>query len=159
MEYTEILNLFLENMKKVFYPEDWIELDLSFSKSELFTMLMIDRHGEVIMSQIAEYTNIPMSTATGMVDRLVRNGYLKRERSESDRRIVVIKLTESGKSLISQMKKVALEYIKLVYDSLDEEERFLLTKVFMKVVDIISRKNLQSTEIKKEDQIRKIEIE
>lgn len=159
MDYNEIFNLFLENMKKIFYPEDWIELDLSFSKSELFTMLMIDRHGEVIMSQVAEYTNIPMSTATGMVDRLVRNGYLKRERSDSDRRIVVIKLTDSGKSLISHMKKIAMEYIKLVYDSLEEEERFLVTKVFMKVLDIINKKNLQSTETEKEDQIRKIEIE
>ena len=99
MNFDDLYDLFLGNIKKIFYPQDWIDLDLSFSKSELLTILYLDRYEGIIMSQIAEYINVSMSTATGIVERLVNKGYLQRERSESDRRIVVIQLTDKGKSL------------------------------------------------------------
>ena len=35
-------------------------------------MLFVDRYEEIIMSRIAEYINVPMSTATGIVERLVK---------------------------------------------------------------------------------------
>lgn len=160
MNYEEILYYFIDNIKKVFYPEEWIDLDLSFSKSELFAILLIDRHGEITMSQIADYVNVPMSTATGIVDRLVKNGYLKRERSDSDRRVVVIKLTDKGKVLIDELKGTVSEYIKLVYDSLTDDERLLLMKVFTKMVDILNKKRVpQEDENTASNKLKKIDIE
>ncbi|MFZ5986197.1 MAG: MarR family winged helix-turn-helix transcriptional regulator [Bacillota bacterium] len=160
MNHNELLDFFIDNLKKFFYPEEWINLDLSFSKSELFTMLLIEKHGEIIMSQIADYTGVPMSTATGVVDRLVKHGYLIRERSESDRRIVVIKLTAKGKGLVDELKSTAMNYIKLIYDSLTDEERLLLGKIFTKVMRVFNEKNLHDGEEEEEaNKVKKIEIE
>ncbi|MCX7922853.1 MAG: MarR family transcriptional regulator [Clostridia bacterium] len=160
LDYTALTDLFFDNIKKLFYPEEWITLDLTLSKSEIFTMLLTDRHGEVIMSQLAEHIGVPMSTATGVVERLVKAGYIKRERSESDRRIVVIKLTDNGQELVDKLKSNIYEYLQLIYDALTEEERQLLGKIFFKVFDILNERMIGKTnESDEKKQIRKIEID
>lgn len=160
MGYDEILDLVFNNLKNLFYPEEWLELDLSFSKSELFALLLVDRHGEIIMSQVADFINVPMSTATGIAERLVKKGYLKRERSESDRRIVVVKLTENGKELISSLRNTAIDYIGLINESLTDEERQVLIKVFLKVIQIVEQKQTgNKNEDKEENRIKHIKID
>ncbi len=159
-DYTELMTFFINNFKKLFSPEDWIGLDLSFSKSELFVLLLVENRGEVIMSQVAEFTNTPMSTATGIVDRLVKNKYLERERSENDRRIVVIRLTESGKSIVNKLKEIVTSYIKVIDASLTDEERTVLIKVIMKVFDVLNKRDtLQNNEVTERSKIKKIDIE
>lgn len=34
MNFEGFYDLLLDNLKKLLYPQDWIDLDLSFSKSE-----------------------------------------------------------------------------------------------------------------------------
>ena len=139
LEPEQILDMALDTIKKILYPEEWISLDLAFSKSELFTLFLVDRHGEIIMSQIAEYINASMSTANGIVERLVKNGYLQRDRSDTDRRIVLIRPTPQGKKVVAQLKGTILEYIRLLDASLDEEERRLILKILAKVGDILAQ--------------------
>lgn len=158
-EYENIVDLMLENFKKFLYPQEWISLDLEFSKSEIFTMLLVAKHGEIIMSQIADYINVPMSTANGIVERLVKSGHLTRDRSETDRRIVIIRLTEKGKKLVHQLKSTVLEYIGFIYDSLDDEERKLIYKIFQKIVGILDQKGLKNPEDSQRNQLKKITIE
>jgi DNA-binding MarR family transcriptional regulator len=153
------LNILMNNLRKLFYPEEWINIDMSISKSELFTMLLVDQNREIIMSQIADYINVPMSTATGIVDRLVKNGYLKRERSDSDRRVVVIMLTEKGKNLVNELKALIFKYINLINDELTDEERQLIFKLFNKIINILSRRDDQRETDEQKSTIKKIEIE
>lgn len=157
---NDFFNMIIDNMQKIFYPEEWIDLDMKLSKSELFAMLIVERYDEVIMSKIADNINVSMSTATGIVDRLVKNGYLKRERSEQDRRVVVIKLTDKGKKVIDDLKNIILKYINTFSYSLTDEEKMLLQKIFFKMVKMINEenndKNKEDNENKK---IKKINIE
>src|SRR5690554_617089 len=120
MNFEGFYDLLLDNLKKLLYPQDWIDLDLSFSKSELLALLFVDRYEEIIMSRIAEYINVPMSTATGIVERLVKKGYLQRKRSEADRRIVVVTPTDKGKNLINEIKEVTFHYYRAVTERSEE---------------------------------------
>jgi DNA-binding MarR family transcriptional regulator len=79
VELQKIFDLVLDNMHKVFFPEELIRLDLTISKTELLTMLVVDRYGEVIMSEIANHLNAPLSTTTALVNRLVMNATAKGE--------------------------------------------------------------------------------
>ncbi|HBX23324.1 MAG TPA: TrmB family transcriptional regulator [Desulfotomaculum sp.] len=155
---TKLLDFFLDNLRKVFYPEEWIELDLELSKSQLLAMLIIDRHGELIMSQIADYLNIPLSTTTGLVNRLVKSGYLRRERSESDRRIVAIQLTETGKTLVVNIKETINQYVERIDRLLSDEERETLMHIFVKVIEALNKEKQDDT-AEVESNINKIEIE
>lgn len=159
-DLDNIVDLLIDNIKKLFFPNEWINMDLKFSKTELFAMLLLDRNKEVTMTELVEYINSPMSTATGIVDRLVKNGYLSRNRSETDRRIVVLKLTESGSHIIKDLKNVISKYLKLIVDDLTEEEKQFLMDIVFKIMNKLQTEmttNISSD--KDKSTIKKIDIE
>lgn len=159
-DLDNIVDLLIDNIKKLFFPNEWINMDLKFSKTELFAMLLLDRNKEVTMTELVEYINSPMSTATGIVDRLVKNGYLSRNRSETDRRIVVLKLTESGAQIIKDLKTLISKYLKLIVDDLTEEEKQFLMGIVFKIMNKLQTEmtaNISSD--KDKATIKKIDIE
>lgn len=158
MKEKPLLNFLIDNLQKVLYPEDWIKVDLTLSKTELLTLLIVDRNGEIIMSQIADYIRVPLSTATGIVDRLVKNGYLKRERSESDRRIVSIQLTEKGTTILQDFKESLAEYVDRIDQVLTDEERRLLFNLFLKITKVLDQGNTEDKKVEK-PQVQSIPIE
>ena len=160
LEFHDLFDLFFSNIKKLFYPAEWLSLDFSFSKTEILALMIIDRCEELIMSQLADYIKNPMSTATGIIDRLVKNGYIERERSDTDRRIVVIRLSDNGKELIGRLKNTLMDFLNLLYGSLTEEEQQMLIRILLKIVEIINKQNEQAELVSVEtDKVRKIEIE
>jgi DNA-binding PadR family transcriptional regulator len=53
-----------------------------------------------------ENNNINYQNVYRLVQRLVKKGYLIRERSDSDRKIVVIRLTDSGEGIMYEFKNM-----------------------------------------------------
>ena len=64
--------------------------------------------------ELANITLIPAPSLVGVIDRLGNNGLVERQRSETDRRVVYIRVTDSGQDL---EKKVRPEVVR-VYDEL-----------------------------------------
>lgn len=157
----QLLDFMLKHFRTLMFPEEWIELDLALSKSELFAMLLLDRQDDMPMSQIAEQAGVPMSTATGIINRLVQHGFIHRGTSESDRRVVVIRLTEQGRELVLQFKSRVSEYLQVIERALTPEERGQLfaiaTKVVSEIRSIAAASN-PSTENER-PQLKKIQIE
>ena len=56
------------------------------------------------MSTVARELNVTVGTLTIAVNNLVKKGYIQRMRSQEDRRVVLISLTEQGKKLITIIK-------------------------------------------------------
>ena len=159
MDYNKIYDTVFDTFKKLLYPEEWINIDQTLSKSELFTLLQVERNGEIIMSQIADYINISMSTATGIVERLVKQGFIERNRNDSDRRIVTIRLTAEGKILAENIKSKIFGVAKLLLDSMTEEEQEILFRIFTKVTNVFSTMNFSEVEDEEGSVIKKIQIE
>lgn len=159
LDLENMLDLFLDNVKKLFFPEEWLELDLKFSKYELFTILLLNRRQETTMTELVEYINSPMSTATGIVDRLVKSGYVKRERSETDRRIVILSLTEEGTQLVQKLKDLISKYLNLVLEDLTEEEKKFMTGIAFKVMNKLQQSMTAPASMEYEEHIKKIDIE
>lgn len=62
---------------------------------------------------------------TGVVDRLVRQGWVERRRSETDRRVVLVTITDSGKAMIEALHKQFMAMGSALHeDSSDEELDF-----------------------------------
>jgi DNA-binding MarR family transcriptional regulator len=160
MDYEYFTDLLLNNLKKLFFPEGWLSYDLKFSKTEIFSLLLIEKKKEIIMTELAEYIHSPMSTATGIINRLVKKGYIVRERSELDRRIVVLKLTEKGIEEIQRLKELISEYMNKVAEKLTREEIQFLAQIAGKILSILSEEfEAQPINQNDEDAVRKIEID
>jgi DNA-binding MarR family transcriptional regulator len=158
MELDEIIDLFFDNIKHLFFPENWLQLDLKFSKSEIFSLLLIEKRHDITMTELADYINSPMSTSNGIIERLVKKGYVVRDRSESDRRIVVLRLTGEGEKLITGFKELVSGYLKMALETISEEEVKVLADIILKVVRAMQQK-LGSGETPETREIRKIAIE
>jgi len=155
-----IIDLFIDNLKKLFFPEEWIELDMKLSKTEIFSILYLDKRKEITMTELVEYINVPMSTATGIVDRLVRKGYIARERSETDRRIVVLRLTDEGLRLIQNLKDLIYKYLDMILTDLTDEEKQFLARIALKIVHNLGNQlEPKKPETQDKNQVKKIHIE
>ena len=56
------------------------------------------------MSNIAKMMGHSTAAATGMVDKLQELGHLKRYTAAADRRKIMVRITEQGRSLVAQMR-------------------------------------------------------
>jgi DNA-binding MarR family transcriptional regulator len=66
---------------------------------EIAAMTYIGGRNEPMVSQLAAHLGVAMTTASALVDRLVRQGIVRRTRSEQDRRTVLLSLTPEGKAI------------------------------------------------------------
>lgn len=143
--YENMSDLFLNLLKKYIFPDDSIKLDLKFSKSEFFTMMLIDKKVEITMTELSEYINSPLNTATGIVDRLVKSGYIKRDRSETDRRVVLIQFTEKGSDEVKKVKELISKYFNIILKDLTAKEKMFLFSILLKVMNNLQNDNPVST--------------
>lgn len=84
------------------FPDD-------LSPPQIHMMMTIKMMAECTISELAESLNVSAPSASAMVDRLVEKDALIRERSQKDRRVVVVQLSESARSQIEHMEKAMLE--------------------------------------------------
>lgn len=151
---------FIDQCKLLFFPEQWNNTFLDYSKNEVFALFFVYRKGSANMTEIADYIGVPLNTATGIISRLEKRGVIRRERDVVDKRVVTIGISEAGKDFLSGQMKELERYYELFMESVTKEEKVLLIKIAGKFLDIVSRdladKN-QPQETKKT--IRKIIIE
>ncbi|NLI12931.1 MarR family winged helix-turn-helix transcriptional regulator [Pelotomaculum propionicicum] len=128
----ELYEYVLDNIQKVVFPEELIRLKLSLSVFELIALMMSEKYQTVTMSSLAQGMSVPMSTATGIVDRMVKKGLLERGRSEEDRRVVTISLSASGKELIDEFKGH-------IYSVLDRVRSLLTVEEFETALELLRK--------------------
>ncbi len=97
-------------------------LRLGVSTSNLHLMSMLERHGELAMSRIAEALDVSVSTATGLVDRMEERGLVERARDGVDRRVVLVRLTDGGRRALAEIDVYRDEALKRIVDQLDERQ-------------------------------------
>ncbi|MSP25838.1 MAG: MarR family transcriptional regulator [Myxococcales bacterium] len=94
---------------------------------QLTVVKMLEQLGSLSLSSLSEQLRAQNSTVTGIVDRMLREELVVRERSEDDRRIVLIRLSEKGTKLAQQIQIEPMEIFREGLDALprkDAEELF-----------------------------------
>jgi len=91
------------------------------------------RRRSCIMSDIANLLSVSMSGATGLVDRMIKNRLLKRNRSKKDRRIVEITITPRGKKVARSVMQQQYKMIKKMFGKISRDERRKYLNILKKV--------------------------
>ena len=104
--------------------------------SQFATLSRIPRQG-VSLTELAEISSADLATVSGVVERLAKSGLVQRERSKTDRRVVVVTLTERGRTVLDAITplhqeavakvlgKMAPERLAHLCEILDEVERLI----------------------------------
>jgi DNA-binding MarR family transcriptional regulator len=85
---------------------------------QLTVIKMLDTQGDLSLSSLSERIRAQNSTVTGIIDRMEREGLVVRARSQSDRRRVLIALTDKGRQLASQIEVEPLQIFRQALGSL-----------------------------------------
>ena len=83
---------------------------------------VLNKRGELPMSEIGRLVYISKSNMTSLIDKLVEDGLAERLPDENDRRVINIALTDKGKDLLKNWRKHANNEIKNNLSTLTDED-------------------------------------
>ena len=81
--------------------DDWFTVELTMP--QLRALFALRRHGDSRMGIVANQLGTSLSTATGVIDRLVERGLVERWQDPADRRSNVCRLTPEGVDLAERL--------------------------------------------------------
>ncbi|MDR0199796.1 MAG: MarR family transcriptional regulator [Streptococcaceae bacterium] len=131
MEVKEINHLLTSIFNNVLIIEENKLKNSNFPDVTLKEMHTIDAVGEDearTPSQVAKSLMLSTSTITISLNNLEKKGYIERTRSDSDRRVVYISLTEKGKLVYKSHKSFHERMIERFVHDLKEEEVAVMAK-------------------------------
>jgi DNA-binding MarR family transcriptional regulator len=92
------------------------------SVTQLHVVSLIDRHGEMPMSRLAEVLDVSLSNATGLVDRIEERGFVERVRVPDDRRVVLVRVTDAGRRMLAEVEVLKDDLLAAVLERLSARE-------------------------------------
>ena len=106
--------------------------------NEIHVIEVIGDEGHKSMTQIAKALDVTTGTLTISVNSLVRKGMVSRVRSEEDRRVVLVSLTDAGRELNLRHTHFHEKMIDEITKDLNEEEQQTLAGALVKLNDFFS---------------------
>ncbi len=91
--------------------------------------------GVCMMRELAEYLLVAVNTITSIVDKLEEKRFVRRERDDSDRRIVMVRLTDRGNEAYLGIMDKRLSSCRTLLTPLNEDEQ----DIFMVLIRKIAR--------------------
>ena len=122
-------------------PTEWLSSDLTVA--QLRVLLVLHTEGPSRMSSIASTLNIALSTATGIVDNMVKKALVEREDDPQDRRLVICKLSPQGQEIINRLWTSGQFKLEKLLDGLTLEQLGKAAEVTEMLYDNVSQKSLQ----------------
>jgi len=105
--------------------------DISFPEVHVIEFLG-DRRA-CMMRELAEYLLVAVNTVTSIVDKLEQKKLVRRERDETDRRIVMAQLTELGLEAYQGILTARLNACRTMLAPLNEDEQDIFMVLMRKI--------------------------
>ena len=115
--------------------------DINITRSQMgilmYTQISECKGIEVNQVHIEKEFNLKNPTVTGILNRLEEKGYIKRVKSEKDKRYKKLALTDSGIEILNKGKSKAEENEQKLLKTLTNDEIKELKKILTKIVNNI----------------------
>ena len=85
------------------------------------------------MSMIAKELAVTIGTLTISINSLVRKGYVIKERSQKDKRVVFVNLSSKGEAAFSRNEELYDQMVNSMLEDLEDNEMDILMKSLLKV--------------------------
>ena len=93
------------------------------SMSQMHVLWLLQHHGEMPMSRLADLLDVSLSNATGLIDRMEENGLIERVRVPDDRRVVLVRPAEAGLQAVSETESSKRDRMRAVVGRLPAADR------------------------------------
>jgi DNA-binding MarR family transcriptional regulator len=103
------------------------------SAQELLLVEYLGDSGPRMMRELAEYLRLAVNSLTTIVDKLEHKGMARRQRSDEDRRIVRVELTDSGREVYDGAVEEKKHFLRGMLTTLTEDEQEIFLVLFRKI--------------------------
>jgi DNA-binding MarR family transcriptional regulator len=104
----------------------WSEAELTTGQLRLMFFLHVEPGAT--LGALATHLGVSAPTASGLVDRLTRQGYARREGDAHDRRYVRHELTERGHELVAELEREGRALMTAILGRLSDTELATLVR-------------------------------
>ena len=129
--YTTINDVLVKLFRDIMHLEEKAVITGEFkdiTNNDMHIIEVIGLEKPKNMSTVAKELSVTVGTLTIAMNSLVKKGYVTRVRSEKDRRVVLLSLSEKGMAAYNHHKKFHQEMVEATVERLSEEEKEVLTK-------------------------------
>lgn len=136
------VGIVIQKLVRVFqlFERDQIKIH-GFTSSQCYTLLEVSKADGLTMNELSDNMKLNTSTMTRVLDVLVRDGYISRERDETDRRVVIVRLTDKGQETSAKLSEAVNEYYKSIIKNIPEgqiDEVLKSVKILLKAFDKVN---------------------
>lgn len=106
---------------------------------QYFVLKIIVEHPRIGLSELSEKIHSVTSTTSGIVDRMVKAGWVSRDRPANNRRSICLTATASGEELRGKLNELRISQLSSSLLMLSAEDEQHLLRVHKQIVNIIQR--------------------
>lgn len=92
------------------------------SMTHMHVMWLLQHHGDLPMSRMAELLDVSFSNATGIVDRMEERGLVERVRVPDDRRVVLVRMAPHGFDALEEVEAIKQDRLQAILGQLDQAQ-------------------------------------
>jgi len=96
---------------------------------QLTVVKLLEQVGDLSLSSLSARIQAQNSTVTGIIDRMERDELVERERSQEDRRIILIRLTAKGRRVAESVAVEPMEIFRQALDTVPDKDRIELVRI------------------------------
>jgi DNA-binding MarR family transcriptional regulator len=100
---------------------------------ELRVVEYLGNEGPRMMRELAGYLAVAVNSMTGIVDHLEQKGLVRRHRSEEDRRVVRVELTDLGRTTYQSLAELNMRLFRTMLGALTADEQEIFLVLFRKI--------------------------
>ncbi|MFH1191452.1 MAG: MarR family transcriptional regulator [Candidatus Omnitrophota bacterium] len=139
-EFAEKMNQILPEIMKGFARRQNNEVYKGkITLPQLLILELLRRQGVFKMTDLAKYMKVSTAASTGIVDRLVRQGYAQRSYDRNDRRVIKIQLSTKGTELLKKIVQQRTQLVTKIFGQISENDRGEYLRILMQVKDILDK--------------------
>jgi DNA-binding MarR family transcriptional regulator len=105
-----------------------------FTPAQFHTFIWLGHDGALTMGELARRLCVTEKAVTGLADRMEREGYLRRDRNDADRRVVRLHLTRRGGQIFRRVNDIFVSKLGRFLGALDASDRKDLFRILGKLL-------------------------
>jgi DNA-binding MarR family transcriptional regulator len=110
---------------------------------QLLILQEISRNVEITAGEIANAVSLSQATVTGILERMEKRELLTRQRSETDKRRIMVRITQEGKDILKNAPPIMQEAFVERFDNLQEWEQTMILSALQRLVAMMEAKAIE----------------
>jgi DNA-binding MarR family transcriptional regulator len=114
---------------------------------QLILMRVVKQNGSISITEIAKHTSLSISTVTGILARLEKRGFINRAKCETDKRRVIVNLTQQGNKFLKKAPEPFQDAFLFNFNRLENWEKLMVLSSLQRLVSLMKAEDIDVSPI------------